>query len=107
MNHKLVQTLGILFGLVIAGYMNILPWTTLAMILAGCILLILVIPPTLSTQNARITTISTWISIGMLLVLVASFAVGNMAYLGWAVIAWIAISVIVGSLWPFPSLNKR
>ncbi len=100
--QKVLQALGIAAGLLIAGLFNVMPWTTLAMIMAAVAVLILIIPPKYSDQNPVVVSVGVWIAIGMIAILVLTFIFGTIPHLGWAAWLWMLISVMVGWFKPFP-----
>lgn len=100
-NPKVLQSLGIALGLLIAGFLNVLPWTTLAMIMAASVVLIVVIPPKYSDRNPYAVSISAWIAAGMVVIGGLALLVGSIPYLAWVVLAWLLVSVILGMLRPW------
>lgn len=104
--QKILQAIGIASGLLIAGFFNVMPWSTLAMIMVAVAVLIVVVPPKYSDHNPVVVSISVWIAVGMTAILVLTFVFGTIPHLGWSAGIWILLSVMIGWLKPFPLPKK-
>ncbi len=102
-NQKMLTSLGVVLGLLIAGFQGVMPWTTLA--ISGALLFVLTftIP---SKYNPHICTFGILILGGGFVVAILTSLFGDIPDMRWAVFTWLAIAVVVGMLWPFPVLKR-